>query len=263
MSPIIIPPELLGMSPGELLEYLKDCLKTGKIAKELVVVIRSQIKLLLAKKRYGFTPDPQMASDLQAISKSEAYKRIADCIGETRYLSVIKLALRIQHLSYTKGSAEISKINHDVSKKHGKNGINILHMGNTGILLPVIKHLSDLKIDGDHNQETMREHFITIIHMWGRSTIFHKTEDGEKVLVRKITGLMGARYEIFFVFGIGTAGTQAATAIASLRKKGTIQSKGYMDQLAVRDEDEKNRVHYGWVFKELNPFAMGKVTLSR
>ncbi len=259
MIPIdILPPDLLPKSPKELLALLT----AGKITKELVGAVRNRIKVLCGSKKYGFTPDPQTAKDLQTITKSDAYKRIKECIGYTRYLSVVKLGLRIEELSYTKRDEEIHKIKQDVFKKYGRDGINILNMGNTGALIPLIMHLSDLKIKTDASQEVMLDSFMEVIHGWEIMTIFHKTEDGADSLVDKINRCMDARYEVFFVFAIAKAGKQAAAAISSLSNDGVIHDKGYMLQLLSNEVDQQKRVHYGWVFTQLDPFAMDKITLS-
>jgi hypothetical protein len=257
MVPIDIPPELLTKSIPELLQYLS----ATKASKDVVIWVRSRIKTLWDKKQYGFTTDPETAKELQKITKSDAYKRMKECIGKVPYLNVVRLGLRIEDLSYTARSDEIHKIRNDVFKRYGPDGINILNIGNTGTLIPLIQHLSDVKIKNNLSQDDMNYRFMELIHGWESLTIFHQTDDGEDKLIAMINRHMNARSEIFFIFGIGTAGKQAAIAIASLNNSGEMHDKGYMFNLLSNVVDQQGRMHYGWMFKQNDPFAVKRIML--
>ena len=246
----MIPPELLGMGLTELLTVYY----AGKVSKDSLEWISNKVKDILAQKRYGFTPEPKIATELQQITKSDAYRRTKECIGNNPLLNVIRLGLRMEKLTEEGKIEAIGNIKNNVIRKYGLEGITILNMGATGALMPIIQHLSDMKIENDYDQIYMLNNFEKVIENWTNITIFHQTEHGKKALVEKIKRYMDAHLEIFFVFSIGSAGNQAKKAISTLSNDGTIQQKGYMLTLISRKEDQMGRVHFSWVFKNIYTF---------
>lgn len=247
-----LPPDFLTLSLPDILAYVTAGTITLEAAKK-------RIRELWDKKKYGFSPDPQLASELQRISKGELYKRMNDCIGNHKYLSLIKLGLRFEELSYEGNRhSTIDHIKNDVYKKHGAGGINVLTMGSTGALAVVINHLSDMKLNQNWEQTYTADKFDTMLDTWNNITIFHRSELGEESLKNKIIAYMSAYYEIFFVFSIGTASDQAKKAIASIHNRGIIREKGYAVK-NIKKEDLVGREHYTWVFEYL--YNLEKVTL--
>lgn len=246
----MIPPELLGMGLTELLTVYY----AGKVSKDSLEWISNKVKEILAQKQYGFTPEPKIATELQQITKSDAYRRTKECIGNNPLLNVIRLGLRMEKLTEEGKTEAIGNIKNNVIRKYGLEGITILNMGATGALMPIIQHLSDMKIENDYDQIYMLNNFKKVIENWTNITIFHQTEHGKKALVEKIKRYMDAQLEIFFVFSIGSAGDQAKKAISTLSNDGTIQQKGYMLTLISRKEDQMGRDHFSWVFKNIYTF---------
>ncbi len=251
LSPDLIA-DLLNKPLPELLQYLA----LGKLTGEALEWARKRVKELWDKKEYGFTPKPELASDLQRISESEAYKRMKECLGNNDFLGLVKLGLKIEELSEEGRVALISNIKNDVYKKHGVKGVRILTMGSTGVLLGIIQYMSSVKIENNYSQTYMTDLFKKIIEDWTKITIFHKTEQGQKRLETKIISFMNAHYDLFFVFSIGTASDQATKVIANLNKNGTIRKKGYMFNLYSRKEDMIGRVMHTWAFQNLFNFEM-------
>ena len=246
----MIPTELLGMGPSELLSVYY----AGKVSKESLSWIRDKIKDILDKKRYGFTPEPKIAAELQQITKSEAYRRTKECIGNTPRLNVIRLGLRMEKLTEEGKIEAIGNIKSDVIKKYGNDGITILNMGATGALMSLIQHLSDIKIKNDYDKNYMLNYFNDLIENWSNITIFHQTEHGQEALTSNIKRYMNAHFEIFFVFSIGTAGDQAMKSLATINNDGTIQQKGYMFTLISKKTDQKGRDHFAWLFRNMYNF---------
>lgn len=250
----MIPPdfysELLTKSLPELLKLYA----AGTIGKDALEWVKLRIKRLWEEKQYGFTPEPQIASGLQRINKSDAYKRTKECIGNNPYLNLIRLGLRIEELS-EKGKIEaITKMRNSVYEKYGNDGIIILNMGSTGALMPIIQHLSNIKIENNYSQTYILDYFKKVIENWTNITIFHQTEHGKEALIEKIKHYMNAHLEIFFIFSIGTAGDQAKKAIATLNNDRTIQKKGYMLTLISRKKDQMGRDHFSWIFRNIYNF---------
>ncbi len=240
MIPPGIPPELLDKTPHELL----DIIVAGKYGKDVLSWARERIKELWGKKEYGFTPEPELAFKLQKISKSEAYKRMKECIGNHHFLSLVKLGLIFAEISEEGEVEKIARIKSDVHEKYGIKGVRILSMGSTGVLLEVIRYLSDIKIKHNYSQADMAGRFEKIVDKWMEIAIFHKAEDGQTTLRNKIIGYMQTPHELFFVFASGSAGDQAKRVIADLSNNNEIRKRGYLCTLLERKEDMTGRELY-------------------
>ncbi len=241
-----VPPELLDKPIDGLLKLIA----LGKLSKDALREAKDRIKELWETREYGFTPEPELASGLQKTGKSEAFRRMKDCIGDHSYLSLVKLGLRIAELSDEGRVETIANIKNDVLNKYGINGVRILNMGSTGALPEIIRYLSDLKIEHNYNQADMANYFDKIIEKWKEITIFHKSSEGKNALKLKILSYMNTPHELFFVFASGKAGDQAKKVIATLNNKDEIQKKGYRFYLFDRKEDMTGRVLFTWVFEK-------------
>lgn len=249
-----LPPEVITELLSKPLPELLNWITLGKLTGDALEWARKRVKELWEKKEYGFTLNPELASDLQRISKSEAYKRIKECIGNSNLLGLVKLGLRIEELSDEGKVSLIANIKNDVYKKYGVEGVRILTMGSTGLLMGIIQYLSSIKIENNYSQTYMTDLFNRTLDNWMNITIFHKTEQGQKALEQKILAYMNGHHELFFVFSIGTASEQATKVIATLNNNGTIRKKGYMFNLYSRKEDLYGRVRHTWAFQNLYNF---------
>lgn len=251
--PIDIPPDLLNKTLPELLKLVA----LQKISGKILDWTYQRLKELWEKREYGFTPEPEVASGLQNISKSDAYKRMRECIGNHRFLGLIKLGFRVDELNEQGNTTAIATIKSNVFENHGVEGIRIITMGTTGVLTGIIQYLSDMKIKNNYSQAIMADYFDNIIKNWMQITIFHQAEKGQKKLEMSIHAFMKANYPIFFVFSMGTASEQATKLIAQLRKDEIIRKNGYTFDLYKRRE-VAGRVMHTWVFqniKEFKPFV--------
>jgi len=251
-----IPPDVLSELIGKNLPQLLEYIVAGKATQEALGWARKRVKELWERKEYGFTPEPDVASGLQKISKSDAYKRMRECIGNHSYLTLVKLSIRIQELSEIGQKESVHNLKNEVYRKHGLEGIRILTMGTTGVIFNVIQHISNIKIEKDFDQARMLEIFETMIQNWTDLTIFHKVADGQKALEDKIVSFMDHQHEFFFVFSIGSASDQAKKAIASLSNDGIIQEKGYTLNLSQKRVDTIKREYYSWIFRNRNAYIL-------
>lgn len=236
--------ELADKTIPEILKLIAE----GKLAGDALNWAKKRVAELWAKKEYGFTLEPEVASELQRISRSEVYKRMKECIGKHRFLSLVKLGLRIAELSEEGKVETIAKIKEKVYANYELEGIRILSMGSTGVLEDVVLHLSSIKIKKDYRQVHMAKMFEKILEDWTKMTIFHMTEHGPKELERKIVQFMNNQLELFFVFAIGSAGEQAKRVVATLSNNKSIRKNRYMFDLCSRKEDKVGREMYSWSF---------------
>lgn len=248
MIPLIIPPELLILSPLELLVLIN----LGALSGDTLKWAKKRVIELWATREYGFTPKPELLFELQKISKSDACKRLKECIGKHELLGLVKLGLRIEQLSDEGRIELIGNIKEDVYNKKGLKGIRILDMGSTGTLLGIIEYLSRLKIKHNYKQADLVDIFEKTIADWLLITIFHKTEHGQQMLKGQIITYMKIPRERFFVFASGSAGYSATRVIAELHNKNKIRNLGYSFELSSKKEDMTGRVLYTWVFEKIS-----------
>jgi len=97
---------------------------------------------------------------LQRIGNSEAYKSAKTCIGNSKFLGLIKLGLRIEEFSEEGKTSIIANIKNDVYKKYDVEGVRILTMGSTGMLVGIIQSLNSIKIQHNYDQ-TYWQNFST------------------------------------------------------------------------------------------------------
>src|SRR5574340_274235 len=100
----------------------------------------------------------------------------------------------------------------------------------------------------------MADLFNDILQNLQKITIFHQSEKGQTNLETKILSYMNAKYNLFFVFSIGSASEQATKVIAYLSNAGTIRKNGYIFNLYSRKEDMVGRIMLTWVFENLHAF---------
>ncbi len=165
-------------------------------------------------------------------------------------MSLVKLGLSIAELSDKGRVKTIARIKNEVYRKSKTRGVKILNMGGTGVLLGVIQHLSQQKVEHNYDQSDTLAIFNRIINKWTEITIFHKTEHGQSELKNRIIAYMQISRELFFVFASGTAGDQAKKVIAQLSNKSEIRKSGYLFHLNERKEDITGRVLFTWVFQK-------------
>ncbi len=180
--PVEIPPDLLDKTLPELLKLVA----LQKLTGAALEWAKLKIKELWDKREYGFSPEPEVAAGLQKISKSDAYKRMKECIGNHHYLGLVKLGFRAEELNEQGNITAIARMKNNVFDNHRIEGIRILTMGTTGVLVGIIQYLSDMKIKNNYSQAVMADHFEKIIEDWMQITIFHKAEQGQKALEKNI-----------------------------------------------------------------------------
>lgn len=240
------PPDLLNKTIPQLLSLIQS----GYFSKKALEWARKRIQELWQRKEYGFIPNPELASELEVVAYSDKYKRIKDCIGEHRFLPLIKVGINVRKLSIDGKGDDIKRIRNEVYDKHGSEGVKIINMGSTGVLTSAIKYISDLKFAEDYSQEYLAKVFESIVMKWKQITIFHYEEIGREKLKSDIINYMNFSYELFFVFGAGNAGKQAAKVIAEMEDDGEIRSRNYLFDLLSRDQDGRGRDLYSWVFRK-------------
>jgi len=159
------------------LRELLELIVAGKLVGDALKEAKKKIKELWERKEYGFTPDPELASKLQRISKNDAYNRMKELIGNHPFLSLVRLGLVFAEISEEGEAEKIARVKREVHHIYGIKGVRVLTMGSTGVLLDVIRYLSDLKIKYNNPLVSRPLKFASIhshSHCLSRSFLFHQ-----------------------------------------------------------------------------------------
>lgn len=243
-----IPPELYKLT----LDQLISVGVVGGYSGSVLVWIKKRVKKKWEEKKYGFTPSPKLAKELEEISKQDQYLRLKEVIGDHWSLHLIKLGLQISNLNAEGKRDAVTKINADVYRRYKKRGVRILTLGSTGVIKDVLEYLSSLKMRENLNQEDMGEEFDMILDNWLKITIFQKGQVTKERLKKEIQHHMGLGQKMFFVFAYGSACVSAMIAIAELNNEHKIREKGYMLFLSRMDTDQSGRDVYSWVYQRIS-----------
>lgn len=225
----------------------------GKLTGDALKEAKKEIIKFLAKNEYGFTPDKDLAIELQQIKNSELYNRFKGCVGKSPCLSLVKLGLTFEGLSEEGREEKIRRIKDEVfrSPKFGIKGIAVLNMGSTGVLPEIIHWISDKKINNNYSTSIMSDIFDGVVERWERDTIFHQTSDGSTKLELKLIAYMNSGKDLFFVFAGGMAAEQAMKKIATLKKKKEFRNRGYNFELIGRKVIEiSDKKLLAWAFEK-------------
>jgi len=215
--------------------------------------IKQRVRELFDGNEYGFVPKPEEARAIQAISKSDIYNRLKDCVGKKHWsLSLIKAGLYISELKGKDRRDIISRIKQDILNRHGERGLRVMQLGDTDMIRDYVAYLSNLKLERNLSISEAGERLDGMIKNWEKITIFVKHDDTEKEVSDKICRFFSEKHEIFFVFSVGSANEIATGTIAQLNNNDEIRENNYIFRTHLDPyTEEKSQKRYRWRFELL------------
>lgn len=220
-----VPPELIDQIPSYVnLENAKSIisfLATLDVGSRSYEFLKEQVRRISEKNKFGFSPDKKLSLELSEVESTGIFEELQNCVGEDYYcIQLFIVGIHIQGLNKEGQRKIVDKLREDIYKKFKKPGLQVLEIASTGALPSIVKYLTDLKINKNYSKDELVEELDTIINKWKDITIFVTNEDTVSNAEDEIISKMIKERELFFVFGIGNAGMNAAKAIALLYKDG-------------------------------------------
>lgn len=219
-------------------------------AKGLTESLKNKVKEFWLKSEYGVTINAEESESLKKISENDFYILFKKYLGSHWSLKLIKVGIYISELN-EEGKRERAKLLEDEAyKKYGPKGKRIIQLASTGILVPVMQYLIDLKLNKGANILVLNNEFDKILGEWEKISIPIHRDSVEKVIADSVKEKMKTGYPIFFVYASGSASKIAQLTIAKMKNENVFDS--YIFFL-------KNKVINGfeyclWVFEKIENF---------
>ena len=235
--------------PPEENKFLAEL--TVAIAKGLTEPIKNKIKEVWLKLEYGVTINVEESESLKKISENDFYLLFKKYLGEHWSLKLIKVGIYISELN-EEGKRERAKQLYDESfKKYGRKGQRIIQLASTGILVPVMKYIVDLKLDKGANPIVLNREFDKILDEWEQISIPVHRESSEEAINNEIQKKISKGYPIFFVYASGSASKIAQLTLAKMRNENMFDHKYLMfPKIKVINDIE----YCLWVFEKIEDF---------
>jgi len=224
---------------------------TYAVAKGLTQSIKNKIKEIWLKQEYGVTISVEESESLKKISENDFYLLFKKYLGMHWSLNLIKVGIYISELN-EEGKRERAKQVYDESfKKYGRKGQRIIQLASTGILVPVMKYIVDLKLDRGANPIVLNREFDKILDEWEQiATPVHR-ESSEEEINDIIQKKIGVGYPIFFVYASGSASKIAQLTLANMRNKNIFDDKYLM---FLKNKVVNNTEYCLWIFEKIEDF---------
>ena len=235
--------------PPDLNKFLAEL--AVAIAKGLTEPTKNKIKEVWLKLEYGVTINVEESESLKKISENDFYLLFKKYLGSHWSLNLIKVGIYISELN-EEGKRERAKQLYEESfKKYGRKGQRIIQLASTGVLVPVMKYIVDLKLDRGANLIVLNREFDKILDEWEQISIPVHRDSNEEAINNEIKEKISIGYPIFFVYASGSASKIAQLTLAKMRNENIFDNKYLMwPKIKVINDIE----YCLWVFEKIEDF---------
>jgi len=235
--------------PPDLNKFLAEL--TVATIKGISEPIKNWINEFWLKHEYGVTISVEESESLKNISENEFYLLFKKYLGMHWSINLIKVGIYISELNEYGKSERAKQLSNEAYKKYGLVGSRIIQLASTGILIPVMHYIIDLKLNRGANPIVLNKEFDKILDEWDKIAIPVHRESQESSINQDIEKKMSFGYPIFFVYGSGSASKIAQLSLAKMNNENIFDNK-YLMSL-------KNKVVGGieyclWVFEKIEDF---------
>ena len=235
--------------PPDLYKFFAEL--TVATIKDISEPVKNKIKEVWLKQEYGVTISVEESESLKKISENDFYLLFKKYLGTHWSLNLIKVGIYISELN-EEGKRERAKQLYDESfKKYGRKGQRIIQLASTGVLVPVMKYIVDLKLDRGANLIVLNREFDKILDEWEQISIPVHRDSSEEAINDEIQEKISTGYPIFFVYASGSASKIAQLTLAKMRNKNIFDNRYLMfPKIKVI-----NAIEYClWVFEKIEDF---------
>jgi len=189
------------------------------VGKGLTDAIKAKIKKAWLKKEYGVTIQVEEADALKKISENEFYILFKKYLGGHWSVNLVKVGIYISQLQEEGKKKRASELHSEAYKKYGPKGARIIHLASTGILVPIMDYIIDLKLIKDANYITLSQEFDKILDEWDKISIPVNLNETEESIKIAVINKMDTGYSIFFVYAAGGATKIAQLTLAKMNNE--------------------------------------------
>ena len=142
-------------------------------------------------------------------------------------------------------------------RKYGSKGAKIIQLASTGILIPVMEYIIDLKLHKGANYLVLNQEFDKILTEWDTISIPVHRDMGNEELSKEILKKMGFGNAIFFVYSAGYTSKIAQLTIAQMNNKELFKGKYLMTPKIKILKDTEYCV---WVFDKVQDISISIIS---
>lgn len=198
------------------------------VAKGITSSIKDNIKKYWLKCEYGITLNPQEGNSLKTIANNEFYQLFKRYLGEHWSLKLIKVGLYLSELNEEGKRERAGEIQKEAYQKYGSKGAKIIHLASTGILIPIMDYIIDLKLHKGASCIVLNQEFDKILDEWDKISIPVHWDSKETSLENEIKNKMENNYPIFFVYASGSASRIAQFTLAKMNNANLFRNRYIM-----------------------------------
>lgn len=200
-----------------------------KLSQEIWNKISKKYKEVQKLKKFGCTPSDELATKLIKIDGSESFCRLKKIIGNHETLKVVRIGLYLEKLNKEGVTSLVKDIKNEIWENHSSEGMNLINMGSSGLLSPLIEQLETLKETNKLSKSQLIKEYEYAIQKLDDISIWVNRHDLiENIMLRIKRKMKLMRPKIFFIIAAGNASTKTAEAIAKLNNQNQIRERGYM-----------------------------------
>ncbi len=167
------------------------------------------------------------------------------------YLKLIKVGIYISEL-IGEGKRERARLlEEEAYKRYGRKGKRILQLASTGVLVPVMQYIIDLKLNKGANPIELNNEFDKILDEWEKISIPVHRESEKNMINDAIKEKMNAGYPIFFVYACGSVSKIAQLTLAEMRNQNIFDNKYLM---FLKNKVVENIEYCLWIFEKIEDF---------
>lgn len=215
--------------------------------KGLTEPLKNKIKKYWLKREYGVTIEPDEGKKLQDIANEEFYKIFKKYLGEHWSIKLIKVGIYISNLNEEGKKERAGEIQKEAYRKYGPKGAKIIHLASTGILVPIMDHIINLRLYKGATCIVLNQEFDKILDEWDQISI--PVSRGEVDSLRqKIESVMLQNHPIFFVYAAGSVSVLTQLILAKMNNDRLFQGKYLMTS---KIKVVENTEYCVWIFERI------------
>lgn len=221
---------------------------TIAVTKGFTNSLKDKISKIWLKNEYGVTLEPKEGESLKRIGENEFYRVFKKYLGEHWSIKLIKVGLYISELNEEGKRKRAQDLQNEAYKKHGPKGVKIIQLASTGILIPVMGYIIDLKLYKDANPIVLNQAFDKILEEWDMVSVPVNNDTNEITLKHEIISKMDYNHPIFFVYAAGNPSRIAQLTLAKMNNEALFSGK-YLMTPKIKMID--NTEYCLWIFEKV------------
>lgn len=220
------------------------------VTKGLTKAVKEKIEKAWLKLEYGVTLNAEEADSLKRIAENDFYLLFKKYLGAHWSLKLIKVGLYISELNDDGKIERTKKLNSEAYQKYGTKGAKIIQIASTGVLVPLMGYIIDLKLNKGANILVLHQEFDKVLEEWDMISTPVTASYSEEMIEEQIVTKMENSRPIFFVYSAGSASKKAQLTIAKMNNEYKFQDK----YLLTPKIKVVNNVEYClWAFEKIEP----------